>query len=111
MGNERRPRQERPLSPEEVAELQEMDRQWRLNYMPPQLDVNGIERVCVLCHSVLNPLHNRNYDATVGGFCNKLCAKKFERKCVSEGMTMQEADVEVGKCEEWKPVRHSPVVV
>ena len=110
MGSEREQRQPRPLSPEEVAEMQELDRQWRLQYMPPQRDVNGVERVCVLCHSILNPIHNRNYDATVGGFCNKLCAKEFERKCVSEGMTVGEADVEASKYEEWRPVRHSPVV-
>ena len=113
MGNERRPqqRQARPLSPEEMAEMQEMDRQWRLEYMPPQLDVNGMERQCVFCRSVLNPIHNRNYDGCVGGFCNKLCRKDYERKLLSDGkMTVDDATNEVDKYEDWRPKRHSVVV-
>ena len=98
MSNGGRP-QQRKLTPEEMAQFQEADRQWRLEYMPPQVDVNGMERQCVHCKSVLNPLHNRNYDGSTGGFCGKLCRKGYE------------ADVEIEKYENWKPKKHSPVAV
>ncbi len=98
------------LSPEQVAQLQEEDRQWRLEFMPPQVDINGVERVCVLCHGILNPLHNRNYDGAVGGYCNKLCMKEHERKLMLGGMSPGEADLEISKYEDWRPKRHSPVV-
>lgn len=107
MGNGQR--QER-VSPEQMAEMQRMDREFRLEIMPPQVDVNGIERVCVLCRSILHPLHNRNYDGSVGGFCNKLCAADYETKCMKEGMSSEDAANEVDKYEDWKPKRHSPVV-
>ena len=107
MGNER---QARRVSPKETAQLQEMDRQWILEFMPPQRDVNGMDRVCVLCHSLLNPIYNHNYDGTVGGFCNKLCRHDFERKMMLEGMSIEEADLESGKYEDWKPKKHALVV-
>ena len=109
MANERRP-QSRQVSPEQMAEMQEMDRQWRLEFMPPQVDINGVDRVCMQCHSCLNPIHNRDYDGSVGGFCNKLCAADYETKCIKEGMSMGDAGNEVDKYEDWKPKRHSPVV-
>lgn len=107
MGNNR---QQRPPTPEEVAQFQEMDRQWRLEWMPPQVDVNGMERVCVYCHSILNPLHNRNYDGSTGGFCNKLCRHDYEGKMVVGGMSLGDAENETEKYEDWKPKKHSPVV-
>jgi hypothetical protein len=110
MANERRPKPGQQISPEQMAELQEMDRQWRLEFMPPQVDVNGMERLCVHCHSTLNPIHNHNYDGSTGGFCNKLCAADYETKCIKDGMSMEDAGVEVDKYEDWKPKRHSPVV-
>jgi hypothetical protein len=113
MANERRPQQGQMqrLSPEQVAEMQEMDRQWRLEFMPPQVDVNGMERVCMQCHSPLHPWHNQNYDGSTGGFCNKLCMKAFEGKLLLDGkMSIGEATNEVEKYEDWKPKRHSPIV-
>jgi len=113
MGDERRPqsgRVQRPPTPEEIAEFQEMDRQWRLEYMPPQVDVNGMERVCVHCRGILNPIHNRNYDGAVGGFCNKLCAADYETKMMKEGMSAEDAMNELDKYEDWKPKKHSVVV-
>lgn len=98
------------LSPEMLARLQEEDRQWRLQYMPPQLDINGVERLCVFCHSPLHPLHNRNYDGTTGGFCNKLCARYYEKKMMEDGMGIEGATNERDKYEDWKPKRHSEVV-
>jgi len=109
MGNERRP-QPRQVTPEQMAEFQEMDRQWRLEFMPPQVDVNGVERMCVYCKSVLNPIHNSNYDGSVGGFCNKLCAMEYENKMMREGIGAVDAGNEVDKYEDWKPKKHSPVV-
>jgi len=111
MANERRPQpgQMQRLSPEQVAEMQEMDRQWRLEFMPPQVDTQGIERVCVLCHSILNPIHNRNYDGGIGGFCNKLCAADYETKMMKEGMSVGDATIEVEKYEDWKSKKHSPI--
>ena len=110
MGNGQQQRQQRIPTPEEMAEFQRMDREFKMQVMPPQIDLNGMERICVECHSVLHPIHNRNYDGTTGGFCNKLCAKSHERKKMGEGMTASEADVEVGKYEDWKPKKHSPVL-
>ena len=109
MANERRP-QSRQVSPEQVAQFQEMDRQWRLEFMSPQVDVNGMERLCVHCHSPLHPWHSQNYDGSVGGFCNKLCMKDYERKLISGGMSVGDADVEISKYEDWKPKKHSAVV-
>ena len=108
MANERRP-QPIQVTPEQMAKMQEMDRQWRLEWMPPQVDVNGMERVCVLCHAVLSPVHNRNYDGSVGGFCNKLCAHDYGRKMQREGMTVVDAENEVEKYDDWKPTKHSPI--
>ncbi|MCJ7828215.1 MAG: hypothetical protein MUP81_00545 [Dehalococcoidia bacterium] len=109
MGNGTR---QRMPTPEEVAQFQEADRQWRLEFMPPQVDVNGMERVCVLCKAVLNPIHNRNYDGSVGGFCNKLCSKEMERALLKDGkVSVEEAELEIGKYEDWKPKKHSPVLV
>ena len=107
MGNERQPRQ---LTKEEIAEYQEQDRQWRLTYMPPQQDINGIDRVCIHCQSPLHPLRNRKYDATTGGFCDKLCAKDYEQKLMKDGMSAEDAGVEIDKYEDWKPKKHSPVI-
>jgi len=98
-------------SPEQLARLQEEDRQWRMGYFPPQRDTEGIDRQCVFCKAVLNPLMNRNYDATAGGYCNRLCMKEHERKLMyDEGMSSEEASVELDKYENWKPRRHSQVV-
>ena len=112
MANERRPQQgqQRVPTPEEVAQWQEMDRQWRLEWMPPQVDMNGMERQCVYCKQILNPIHNRNYDGAVGGFCNKLCSKDYEKKMMISGMTVDDATIEVEKYEDWKPKKHSPIV-
>lgn len=114
MSNGMRPRQQReqsPLSQEEIAQFQEADRQYRLELMPPQVDVNGIERQCVYCQSVLNPIRNRHYDGAVGGFCNKLCMKGYEKKLLMSGeMTAEDAENEIDKYEDWKPRKHSPIV-
>lgn len=103
--------QQRRLTPEEIAEIQEQDRQWRMEVMPPQVDINGVERLCIMCHSPLHPWHNRNYDGSVGGFCSKLCMKEFERKCALEGMGASDVDVAVDNYEEWRPKKHSPVLL
>jgi len=103
-------RQQRQPTPEEMAQWQEADRQWRLEWMPSQVDVNGVERVCVYCRSVLNPIHNRNYDGTIGGFCNKLCAMEHEDKMMEEGMSEGDAAIEVEKYEGWKPKRQTVAV-
>lgn len=108
MGNGRQPMR---VSPEQLAQIQEEMRQLKLMDSPPQVDLNGVDRLCVMCKSALHPWHNSGYDGSIGGFCNKLCAKEFERKMQSEGMSVGEADVEVSKYEEWKPKRHSPVSV
>jgi len=109
MANERRP-QSRQVTPKQMAEFQEMDRQWRLEFMPPQLDINGVERLCVHCHSPLHPWHSQNYDGSVGGFCNKLCMKNYERKLISDGsIGASDAEMEIEKYEDWKPKKHSPV--
>jgi len=110
MANERRP-QPRQVTAEQMAEMQEMDRQWRLEFMPSQVDVNGMERLCVQCRSPLHPWHNQNYDGSTGGFCNKLCRKEYERKLLSDGsMTISDAEMEIEKYEDWKPKKHSAVV-
>jgi len=110
MANERRP-QARQVTAEQIAEFQEMDRQWRLEFMSPQVDVNGVERLCVQCRSPLHPWHNQNYDGSVGGFCNKLCMKGYERKMMGDGsMSGNDAEMEISKYEDWKPKRHSLVV-
>jgi len=108
MANERRP-QARQVTAEQVAEFQEMDRQWRLEFMPPQVDINGVERLCVHCHSPLHPWHNQNYDGSTGGFCNKLCRHSYEKKLMLDGMNMTDAGNEVEKYEDWKPKKHSPI--
>jgi hypothetical protein len=108
VANERRP-QSRQVSPEQMAELQEMDRQWRLECMPPQVDVNGMERQCVYCKSVLNPIHNQNYDGSTGGFCSKLCRKSCEKKLIEGGISVDDATNEVDKYEDWRPKKHSPI--
>lgn len=102
--------QQRQVSPEQLAKFQEADRQWRLEFMPPQVDTSGIERVCVHCKSILNPLHNPNYDGSTGGFCSKLCAKDYERKLIADGMDIKDVWNEVDKYEDWKPKKHSPVL-
>ena len=101
---------QRQLTADEMAQLQEVDRQWRLEFMPAQVDVNGLERLCVFCRSNLNPIHNRNFDGSVGGYCNKLCIKEHERKLLSEGVSVTDATIEIEKYEDWKPRKHSPVV-
>jgi len=94
----------RTLTSDEVAALQEADREWRMAWMPPQIDEEGKVRVCVQCHSYLHPLHNKDYDASVGGYCNKLCRRAQEKKLMYEdGMTPQEASDEIDKCEAYKP--------
>jgi hypothetical protein len=107
MGNGR---QQRMPTAEEIAEFQRMDREMRMEWMPPQVDVNGVERQCILCHSILHPIHNRGYDGSVGGFCSKLCRKDYERKLSLEGMSMSDVEMEVEKYEDWKPKKHSPVI-
>ena len=109
MVNERRP-QPRKVTSEQIAEFQEIDRQWRLEFIPPQLDINGVERMCVQCRSPLHPWHNQNYDGSVGGFCNKLCMKEYEKKLNSDGaMSVRDADMEIEKYEDWRPKKHSPI--
>ena len=109
MVNERRP-QPRQVTPEQIAEMQEIDRQWRLEFMPPQLDMNGMERLCVQCHSPLHPIHNRDYDGSVGGFCNRLCMKEYEQKLARDGsMSASDVEIEIDKYEDWKPKKHSLV--
>ena len=100
----------RQPTPEELARWQEQDRQFRLEIMPPQVDTQGIERQCVLCRGVLNPLHNPNYDGTVGGYCSKLCRRAHEKKLMAEGMNATDATIEIDKFEDWKPLKHSAVV-
>jgi hypothetical protein len=109
MANERRP-QSRQVTPEQMVEMQEMDRQWRLEFMSPQVDTNGMDRLCVQCRSPLHPWHNQNYDGSVGGFCNKLCRHGYERKLMLEGMSLTDTCIEVDKYEDWKPKKHSPIV-
>jgi hypothetical protein len=103
-------RQQMRLSPEQMAQLQEEERQVRLEIMQPQVDINGVDRVCMHCRRTLNPIHNPNYDGSTGGFCNMLCAKAFEVKQIEDGMSEEEAGNEREKYEDWKPKRHSPVV-
>ena len=97
-------------TPDEIAQFQEADRQWRLEYMPSQVDVNGMDRVCVYCKSILNPIHNKDYDGSVGGFCNKLCAHDYDKKMQRDGMSIEDAGNEVDKYEDWKPKKHSAIV-
>lgn len=97
-------------SPEQIVEFERMDREFRMREMPPQVDREGLERVCISCKSVLHPLHNRNYDATVGGFCNKLCMKDYERKLRVEGTSVVDADIEVSKYEDWKPMTQTAMI-
>ena len=78
--------------------------------MPPQVDTQGIDRQCVLCRRILNPLSNRDYDGSVGGYCNKLCRRAHEKKLMDEGVSPDEASVEIDKYENWKPMQHSPVL-
>lgn len=95
--------QGRRLSPEEVLKLQEMDKVWRVENMPPQVDIEGLERICIMCKQPLHPLMNREYDGSTGGFCNKLCRKDMERKMILDGKTLDDIDKELEKFESWKP--------
>lgn len=109
MGNEGKVR--RGPTPEELAAWQEQDRLWRLEIFPPQIDTQGIDRQCVLCRGILNPLSNQNYDGSVGGYCNKLCRRAHEKKLMdTDNMSPEEASIEVDKYEDWKPLKHSPVL-
>jgi hypothetical protein len=110
MGNGQPQPQMQRLSPEQIARMQEEDRQIRLEFFPPQVDTNGLERQCVFCKEVLHPLHNRNYDGCVGGYCNKLCRKGHERQLMLGGMGGDEVEMEISKYEDWRPIRHSDVV-
>ena len=100
--------QQRRLSPEELAQLQEQDRQIRLEMFPPQNAPNGELMLCVFCSSPLHPLHNPNFTNGIGGFCNKLCAKAMDRKLINEeNYTPEEASNEIDKYESYRRV---PVV-
>ena len=110
MSNGRPQQQMRRASPEEMAQMQEDNRQYKLINCPPQLDTQGTTRVCMFCKSFLHPIHNANYDGTVGGYCNKLCRKDHEHKLVDEGMTNADAVLETEKYEDYKPKQLSPVV-
>lgn len=98
------------LTPQQVEEIRDMNKQLRLEDSPPQLDVSGVERLCVCCKAPLHPSMSREYSGTVGGFCDKLCRKDYERKLMVGGMSMSEASDEIEKYEEWKPKRHLSVV-
>lgn len=101
----------RRITPEQMAAAAEANRQWMLAYMPPQVSAAGEELVCVYCQSLLHPIHNRRYDGTVGGFCNKLCAKEYEQRLMCEqDITPEEASLEVDMFENWKRKRNMDVI-
>lgn len=110
MGNGQRQPQSMRMTAEQMEMMREMERQMKLEMMPPQVDMNGMERQCVFCHGILNPLRNSNYDGSTGGFCSKLCAADYEKRLMIEGMGEGDAAIEVDKYEEWRPKRHSQVV-
>ena len=89
---------------EEIAAFHAIDKECRLAWFPPQLDEEGKIRACAQCHGSLHPLHNREYDASVGGYCNKLCRRVTEKRLMNEdGMLPSEASMEVDKLEGYKP--------
>lgn len=95
---------QRRLTPEEAGRMQAQFRQMRLESFPPQLDPDGGATQCVNCRGILHPLENNNYDGSVGGFCNKLCAKAYEKKLINtDNFSPQEASDEVDKYESLKP--------